>query len=188
MPSSLSSNMPMTQTAIVQGEGGTLTINHRQPVPSPDPHQVLVQVAAVAINPCDIKMPIRFPCEGAVDGCDFSGRVVSMGSIARQQSPFKIGDRVFGAVHRSAPTDKASGSFAEYVAMDYRFLFKTPSRYDDETAAAIGGTGLGTLGLAFYKSLGLVGTPDSPVDNGPIVLVYGGSTSVGTLALQLLRL
>jgi NADPH:quinone reductase-like Zn-dependent oxidoreductase len=181
-------DIPSIQTAIVQGDGGRLYINTSHPVPNLHPDQILVKVAAVALNPCDFKMASRFPSSGATDGCDFSGTVVAIGTTASQTTNFKLGDRVFGAVHGSNPIDHSSGSFAEYVAIDAGFLFKSPDNISDTTAAGIGGTGLGTLGLVLYKSLGLVGTPEKPVENGPFVLVYGGSTSVGTLALQLLRL
>lgn len=133
-------------------------------------------------------MSSRFPSPGATDGCDFSGQIVAIGTIAAQSTTLRLGDRVFGAVHGSNPIDLSAGSFAEYVAIDAGFVFRTPKYMSDETAAGIGGTGLGTLGLVFYRSLKLEGTPEKPVTNGPFVLVYGGSTSVGTLALQLLKL
>jgi NADPH:quinone reductase-like Zn-dependent oxidoreductase len=114
--------------------------------------------------------------------------VVAIGPEAARASKFRLGKRVFGAVHGSNPMDLQSGSFAEYVAIDIGFLFRVPDYVSFETAAAIGGTGLGTLGLALYRFLGLTGTPWHPADKEEYVLVYGGSTSVGTLALQLLRL
>ncbi|KAH6683992.1 putative zinc-binding dehydrogenase family oxidoreductase [Halenospora varia] len=181
-------NLPQIQTAIKQGPGGRLYIDRNAPIPHLSTDQILVQVKVVALNPCDYKMAERFPSEGASDGCDFSGTVVGIGYQAGQDYTFKLGDRVFGAVHGSNPIDLEAGSFAQYVAIDGGFLFKTPARISDDTAAGIGGTGLGTLGLALFKSLALPGTPDKPVDNGEVVLVYGGSTSVGTLAMQLLKL
>ncbi|KAL2864253.1 zinc-binding alcohol dehydrogenase family protein [Aspergillus lucknowensis] len=184
----LSAPIPPAQTAIVQGEAGELYVKHDSPTPQPAPDQILVKVAAVALNPCDFKMAERFPSPGAVDGCDFSGIVVGIGADAARTSTFALGDRVFGAVHGSNPIDLLTGSFAEYVAIDAGFLFRTPAVLDDETAAGIGATGLGTLGLALYKTLQLKGTPEQPIGNGEYVLVYGGSTSVGTMAIQLLKL
>lgn len=149
---------------------------------------VLVKTVAVALNPCDFKMAERFPSPGATDGCDFAGTIVALGSNAANIRDFRIGDRVCGAVHGSNPIDHQAGSFAEYVAIDVEFLFKMPNIMPFETGAAIGGTGLGTLGLALFRSLGLPGTPERPAEKSLIVLVYGGSTSVGTMAIQLLRL
>lgn len=56
-----------------------------------------------------------------------------------------------------------------------------------EEAATLG-TGLGTNSLALWTGLSLDSSPDSIAEEPFPVLVYGGSTSTGTLAIQLLRL
>jgi NADPH:quinone reductase-like Zn-dependent oxidoreductase/nucleoside-diphosphate-sugar epimerase len=178
---------PALQTAIVQGEGGRLYIDRSASISTLDPTQVLVKVVAVSLNPYDMKVGARFPSPEARTGCDFSGTVVALGSLAGRQSSFKIGDRVFGGVHGSNSLDHSSGSFAEFVAIDAVFLLKVPHNVTHETAASIGGVAFLALGLAFYRSLMLKGTPDHPVTDGEVVLVYGGSTSTGTMAIQLLR-
>jgi NADPH:quinone reductase-like Zn-dependent oxidoreductase len=149
---------------------------------------VLVKVHAVALNPCDYKMASRFPSPGAIDGCDFSGTVVAQGPVAEKIRSFQVGDRVCGAVHGSNPIDHQSGSFAEYVAIDAEFLFKIPDSLSFDDAAAIGGTVVGTLGLVFFDSLALSGSLAKPAEKPAVVLVYGGSTSVGTMSIQLLKL
>lgn len=185
-----SSPLPTTQTAIIQGEGGILSIRHNAPLPTLRPDRILVKVAYVAINPCDWKMADRFPTPGCVDGCDFSGTVVALGSDWSKTGRFKIGDRVCGGVHGSNPIDKSTGCFADYVSADAQFTFRVPEYMGMEDAAAVGGTGIGTLGLALKRSLGLPGSPREPVSEGEgiQVLVYAASTSVGTLATQLLRM
>lgn len=59
-----------------------------------------------------------------------------------------------------------------------------------EQAAAVGGTGIGTMGLALGRCLKLPGRPTALVgkEEAKQVLVYAASTSVGTLATQLLAL
>lgn len=59
MPSAIQNNaafyrndIPSIQTAIVQGDGGRLHVNRSNPTPTLLPDQVLVKVAAVALNPC----------------------------------------------------------------------------------------------------------------------------------------
>jgi NADPH:quinone reductase-like Zn-dependent oxidoreductase len=56
-----------------------------------------------------------------------------------------------------------------------------------EEAASLG-TGIGSVGLALYHILGVPGYPTSPAPEPKNVLVYGGSTANGTIALQLLKL
>ncbi|KAI9668169.1 MAG: putative secondary metabolism biosynthetic enzyme [Bathelium mastoideum] len=183
-------DLPTQQTAIVQGENGVLSIRRNMPLPTLRPERILVKVAYVALNPCDWKMAERFPAQDCVDGCDFSGTVVALGSDWSRTGQFKVGDRVCGAVHGSNPIDKSTGSFADYVSADAQFTFKVPDAMDLERAAAIGGTGMGTMGLALKRSLNLPGSPLHPVEESDSkeVLVYAASTSVGTLATQLLTL
>ncbi|KAI1174424.1 GroES-like protein [Nemania sp. FL0916] len=182
--------VPSTQTAIKQGADGTLSIQKNVALPELRPDRILVKVAYVAINPCDWKMSERFPAPGAVDGCDFSGTVVALGSDTSKTGRFQIGEKVCGGVHGSNPIDLSTGSFADYVSADAEFTFKVPSYMNLEQAAAVGGTGMGTMGLALFRCLKLPGSPTAPVaeEESKQVLVYAASTSVGTLASQLLRL
>lgn len=182
--------LPVSQTVIIQGESGIISIQHNAPLPQITSGRILVKVAYVALNPCDWKMAERFPTPGCVDGCDFSGTVVALGSDWSKTGRFKIGDRVCGGVHGSNPIDKTTGCFADYVSADAQFTFKVPEYMGLEEAAAVGGTGLGTLGLALKRCLQLPGSPNNPVseEESIEVLVYAASTSVGTLATQLLRL
>ena len=177
-----------TQKAIIQAKEpvGSLLLSAVCPLPELMQGQVLVKTAAVALNPCDWKMPTNFPCPGAVDGSDFSGTVVALGpNLARD---IKLGDRVAGAVHASNPLNPTSGAFAEYVAAYADQLWKMPDSMGWEQAAAIGWCVVGTIGLAMFRSLKLPGWPEQPVQKSIFVLVYGGSTASGTMAIQMLRL
>jgi len=133
-------------------------------------------------------MPDNFPTAGAIDGCDFAGTVVAIGAAVTQ--PFRIGDRVCGAVHGSNPANLLSGSFAEYVCATADILLKIPDGVSWEQGAAVGGVPLGTLGLAFWEFLGLPFDPEHPAtkEESFPVLVYGGGTATGTMAIQLLKL
>lgn len=177
-----------TQQAIIQAKEpiGSLILSADCPLPELLPGQVLVKTAAVALNPCDWKMPTNFPCPGAVDGSDFSGTVVARGpNLARD---INVGDRVAGAVHASNPLNPTSGAFAEYIAAYADQLWKMPDSMGWEQAAAIGWCVVGTVGLAMFRALKLPGSPELPVQKPMFVLVYGGSTASGTMAIQLLRL
>jgi NADPH:quinone reductase-like Zn-dependent oxidoreductase len=66
---------------------------------------------------------------------------------------------------------------------------KVPPHMSWAEAATLG-TGMGTMGLALFHNLCVPGYPTSPAppSAAKTVLVYGGSTASGTLALQLLKL
>ncbi|KAK6208280.1 hypothetical protein QIS74_10590 [Colletotrichum tabaci] len=177
--------LPATRIAVVQGDDGHLRIDHGVPMPVPKPNELLVQVKAVAINPCDHKMYERFPAPGAIDGCDFSGVVVGLGADVKT---FRTGDRVCGAVHGSNPLRTEVGSFTEYTVAESEFTLKVPPDMSFQEAVGLSVTGLSTLGMALIKGLALPGTPEEPSAKPLTVLVHGSSSSVGTLALQLLRL
>jgi NADPH:quinone reductase-like Zn-dependent oxidoreductase len=190
-PTRLIKPLPSTQTAIVQGENGVLSIQHDVRLPEVRPDRILVKVAYVALNPCDWKMGERFPTPGCFVGCDFSGTVVALGSDVSKTGRFQIGDRVCGGVHGSNPIDKTTGAFADYVSVDAEIVFLIPAYMGFEEAPVAGsGVVLLTLGLALKKGLDLPGSTRRPVgeDESKEVLVYAASTSVGTLATQLLKL
>lgn len=213
------SPLPKTQKAYTQSETGfPLTLTHNALVPTLKPGQVLIRVHATALNPTDHKMPTSFPSAGAVAGCDFAGTVIKTASSAQANSAplsprLQVGDGVFGSVHGSNPIDHCSGAFAEYVAADADLLIKMPEgrqtleRMSWTQAAAWGGVGWGTLGIALWeeeRGLGLQWpwgrhtankverrgdeANSASKGDGAYVLVNGGATATGTLAVQLLRL
>lgn len=178
--------LPEFQTAIKQAQKGSLVIRNDAPLPKLDPDMVLVKTFAVALNPCDFKMPTRFPTPGASAGADFAGIVVALGSAMLKD--LQIGDRVCGPIHAANPIRHDSGAFAQYVAAYSDLVVKIPDGMTWENAAAIGGAVVGTLGLALFVSLALPCHPEKPAEKPFYVLVYGGSTSTGTMAIQLLTL
>lgn len=192
--------LPETQTALIQAPSSSskipLALSKHVPIPPlPSPDHVLVRVLAVALNPTDHKMPTHFPMPGSTAGCDFCGIVVSAtaseSSTQRRSPPPPPGTRVCGAVYAYNPEDALTGAFAEYVVADARLLLRVPDHWTDLRAAALGGIGWGTAGLALWGSdaMGLEGRPARPVAaGGPPVLVYGGATATGTMACQLLKL
>jgi NADPH:quinone reductase-like Zn-dependent oxidoreductase len=92
--------------------------------------------------------------------------------------------KIAQGLHRLTPN---VGAYAEYVGATDVVLMKIPDQMSMEEAASLG-TGIGSVGLALYHNLGVPGYPTSPTSRAQNVLVYGGSTASGTLALQLLKL
>lgn len=186
--------LPDRQRAVVQAEGpaGKLQIVTDRPVPKPASDEVLVRVHAVAANPSDWKMTTQFPCPGAGCGMDFSGVVVATGHGLDPALGIRVGDAVAGAVHGANPFDPQAGAFAEYTCALADLLWKIPRPWDLTDAAAVGGCCVATVGLGLFAddALGLPFGLDQFMADGkaPFVLVYGGSTASGTMAIQLAKM
>ncbi|KAK2601339.1 hypothetical protein N8I77_010794 [Diaporthe amygdali] len=176
-----------SQQAIISDEKGELKLCCDVPVPDLEPDRVMVKIIAVAINPVDIKMQGRNATTGAVAGHDFAGIVVAIGSESWTAAPIAVGDRVCGAVVGMHSLTPRIGAFAEYTAAFDVLLLKIPDYMAMEDASSLG-IGIGTAGLALFHDLQVPGYPTKPASQETTVLVYGGSTSVGTLAIQLLKL
>ncbi|KAI1441981.1 GroES-like protein [Annulohypoxylon stygium] len=186
-------SLPKCRSAIVcvsETPGANLAVWHDLPMPVPlEPGHILVHTIAIALNPCDWKMPDRFPSIGSVGGSDFAGRIVALSDGIETTHPgLAVGDRVCGAVHGFNPADHASGSFSNYILATADILMKIPDGVRWEEAAAVGGTGIATLGIAFHHLF-----DGSDLENRANmreaypVLVYGGGTATGTMAIQLLK-
>lgn len=111
--------------------------------------------------------------------------------ISNEPNPLRLAI-VFavGCTDRIPLITTAACSFPECVAIDVEFTFKILKPASSETGAPIGfgGTGLEILSLAQYWSLGLPSIPEKLAEKPSTVLFYAGSTSVRTLAIQLLKL
>ncbi|KAK2593258.1 Trans-enoyl reductase fsl5 [Conoideocrella luteorostrata] len=179
--------LPSKQTAIIGREDGILHVSDNVNIPDVVADMILVKTAVVALNPIDTKMVGDLAAPGAIAGMDFAGEVVSIGSNVRTAKPIKIGDKVCGAVPGMHSLSMSVGAFAQYVGASDINTLKIPSHMSIEQAATLG-SGVGTIGLALFKSLNVPASPSSPAQSPMDVLVYGGSTSTGTLAIQLPRL
>ncbi|KAF1730566.1 Enoyl reductase LovC [Beauveria bassiana] len=193
--------IPRIHRALAATGQGTLTLK-AVPVPRIAHDEVLVRVAAVALNPSDHKLLDQSTTVGAISGSDFAGTVVKVGTGVRDRR--KVGDRVFGFVFGANPGNPGNGAFAQYVAATVDICMPIPDGMDFDTAASVGMGSL-TVGLVF-RSLGLrwpqldhdeaheaeTISHDADIDQAdglhPFVLVHGGASATGTMALQFLRL
>lgn len=181
------SELPTKQTAIVSLPDGSLGIVHDAPVPTLQDDMVLVRNAAAGLNPVDSKMVGSLATPGALAGMDFAGHVVAIGSGARTATPLKVGDRVCGSVQGMHSLTPTIGAFSQYVGACDLITIKLSDTTSFEEGASFG-VGIGTSILALFRSLALPGSPKDPAKVPKKVLVYGGSTATGTLAIQLLKL
>ncbi|KAI0835712.1 GroES-like protein [Hypoxylon sp. FL0890] len=178
-------NLPSHQTAVIADAAGKLVVSNDYPLPDLAPDMLLVKTMAVALNPVDVKLTGYMATEGAVAGGDCAGVVVAIGSeVARDR--FTMGDRVCAAMPSMDPLAPRIGAFVEYAGVTADFALKIPEHISFEQAATLG-LGLATIGYALFRSLGVPGSPDVPAQKPAHVLVYGGSTASGTIAIQLLR-
>lgn len=140
----------------------------------------------VALNPTDWRHIDFVSCNGTTVGCDYAGIVEAVGPNVNK--PFKKGDRVAGFVHGSNAARPNGGAFAEYIIAKGDLQIRIPDWMSFEAAATLG-VGLTTVGQNLYQSmeLPLPGETESEEDQTSI-LIYGGATATGTLAIQCAKL
>lgn len=159
------------------GEPALLRVEER-PDPTPGPGQILVRVAAAAVNPVDLQVRsgehaenVRVPFP-MVLGWDLAGTVVQVGTGV---SAFSSGDRV---VAMSAQMATGVGTYAELVALDAALAAPAPGSVPLTHAAA-----LPLAGLTAEQALDVLDLPQ-----GRTVLVTGAAGSVGGFVVELARM
>jgi NADPH:quinone reductase-like Zn-dependent oxidoreductase len=113
-------------------------------------------------------------------GCDVAGTVEEVGSDC--QSQMSKGDRVYGVCHCANLNGPEDGCFAEFAMVKDGHLAKIPEGFSFEDAATLG-VGVTTVGQALYMTLALP-LPTESEKTSKTILIYGGSTATGTLAIQ----
>jgi NADPH2:quinone reductase len=143
------------------------------PDPAPAGRQVLVEVAAVAVNPIDtyiragaISMNAPLPY---VVGCDLAGTVMEVGPEATR---FKVGDRVWGS---NQGLFGRQGTFAELAAVDEDWLYPLPDGTAFTAAAAGALVGI-TAHLGLFR--------DAKLGPDETIFVTGGTGGVGSTVIQ----
>jgi len=147
------------------------------PTPKPTRRQCLIKVAAVDVNPIDVyvrngTIPVKlsFPF---ILGRDLAGTVVEAGAGVKD---FKVGDRVWAT---SQGSDGRPGTFAEFAAVDHRWLHPIPEGVSDEDIVALALVGVTSqLGLARYANL----------KAGEVLFISGGSGGVGSCVVQMAKI
>lgn len=171
----------------VVGAGpGQYQLTSNLSIPSLRPGTVLVHVHAVALNPSDAKKADYSNVEGATTGHDFAGTVVR---VSEDVAPrFKEGDRILAVAYGMHTEGLLRGAFSDYVLATADVACKIQEGMGFEEACAMP-TALATAGLALFNELRLPlpGTPEALRISGTPVLVSGGASATGTMAVQLLK-
>ncbi|KAK3320219.1 zinc-binding oxidoreductase CipB [Cercophora scortea] len=157
------------------------------PYPSPLPHEIVIKARAVAINPVDWKLQylaifnLKYP---HILGEDVAGDVVEVGSAV---DTIKVGDRVSAYAEGIPTRDPRNGAFQLYVAVSALMAIKIPASLSF-TAASVIPLGAATAAAGLFQETYLhlplpVPNATAPIDY--VLLVWGGSSSVGSNAIQL---
>ena len=173
------------QAIFQEGYGVPKDLKLREmPVPSISATQVLVRVHASSLHPDVWHMvtgrPAALRLFGAgllrpkqpIPGTDMAGVITAIGADVVE---FTVGDAVFGEVV-SANQWTNGGTFAEYIAVEARYLVKKPPAVSFQEAAVIP-----TAGLIALNNLISSGKWEA----GARVLVNGAAGGVGSLAMQM---
>jgi NADPH2:quinone reductase len=165
--------LPETMTAVtIAGPGGPGVLVPREvPVLRPAAGEWLVRVAYAGVNRPDVlqRMGRYPPPPGAspLPGLEISGTVVACGPGA----PAEFGSRVCALVN--------GGGYAEYCAVDWRHCLPVPPGLPLAEAAALPETLFTVWHNLFQRGL---------ARDGETVLVHGGTSGIGTMAIKLAKL
>ena len=165
--------LPQTMTAIsiLRAGGPEVLQPGPRPVPSPQAGEVLIKVAYAGVNRHDCGQRTRgFGPPGATDipGLEVAGEVAAVGTGVTRWKP---GDRVCALVN--------GGGYAEYCIAAEPVTMPIPAGFDLKLAASL----LEALFTAWLNVFML-----GRLQAGEWLLVHGGSSGVGTIAIQLARL
>ncbi|ALA16843.1 putative PIG3 family NAD(P)H quinone oxidoreductase [Chelatococcus caeni] len=154
------------------GAGGPEVIRvETAPVPTPGPGQVLIEVAAAGVNrpDCLQRAGNYPPPPGATDipGLEVAGTVVAVGEGVTSPRP---GEKVCALV--------ISGGYAEYCVADAPLCLPVPAPLSLTEAA-----GLPETYFTVYDNLFTRGR----LREGETLLVHGGSSGIGSTAIQLAK-
>ena len=161
------------------------------PYTHPREGEIVVKNHAVAINPVDWgvqllgKLLFSWITYPFILGGDLAGEVVEVGEGVTR---FSVGDRVLGIAMGmdKARNSSAEGAFQDYTVLLAHMTAPIPSTMSYEDAAVLP-LALYTAACGLFQKdhLALKLPSAAPQPTGKTLLIWGGSTSVGSNAIQL---
>jgi NADPH2:quinone reductase len=159
----------MTAIAIRAPGGADMLVPEQRPLPRPGEREVLVKVTAAGVNRPDVmqRQGLYPPPADATDipGLEIAGEVVALGAGVTR---WNLGDNVMALV--------VGGGYAEYCAAHESHALPIPAGLTLVAAAAIPETFFTVWHNAFERGR---------LKAGETLLVHGGSSGIGTAAIQL---
>ncbi|CDK27965.1 unnamed protein product [Kuraishia capsulata CBS 1993] len=167
-------------------------------IPQPNADQLLIKAVAFATNPTDYKHFLGgWGAKGTFAGSDVSGEVVAIGANVKG---FEVGDHVSSFDRGGNKKKPHVGLFKEYSVVDPYLTFRYPkklktlgadvneypsSKVDTFEGAAAINLGIFTVGLTYSYAFGL--DFDKAKNADKTVLIWGGATATGLLAIQVAK-
>jgi NADPH:quinone reductase len=164
--------LPAQMIAIgIKASGGPdMLVPEKRPMPTPGDGEILVKVAAAGVNRPDVmqRMGLYPPPPGAPDipGLEIAGEVVAFGANVKR---WKLGDRVMALV--------VGGGYAEYCLAHESHALPV-GKLSMAEAAAIPETFFTVWHNTFERG---------GLKSGETLLIHGGSSGIGTAAIQLAK-
>lgn len=160
------------RAVVLESYGGPEVLQLQDvPDPEPGPEEVIVQIAATALNRADLLQRRGFypgpPMPDEIPGMELSGTVVGLGARA---TAWQLGDQVMGIV--------GGGAYAEKIAVHERQLMAVPAAVALADAAAIP-----EVFITAYDALVVQGG----LSSGRVALVHAGGSGVGTASIQIAK-
>ena len=165
-------NLPaqMTVVAISKPGGPEVLVPETRALPVPGAGEILVKVAAAGVNRPDVAQRSGSypPPPGASDlpGLEIAGEVVALGEGAKHE----IGDKVMSLV--------AGGGYAQYCIAQDAQAMTVPPQLTMQEAGAIPETLMTVWHNVFERGA---------LKAGETLLIHGGSSGIGTMAIQLAK-
>jgi NADPH2:quinone reductase len=156
----------------IKAPGGPETlVPEERPVPAPGDGEILVKVAAAGVNRPDVmqRKGLYPPPKGAPDipGLEIAGEVVAIGNGVTR---WKLGDKVMALV--------VGGGYAQYCLAHESHALPVPANLPMAQAGAIPETFFTVWHNVFERGA---------LKSGETFLVHGGSSGIGTTAIQLAK-
>jgi putative PIG3 family NAD(P)H quinone oxidoreductase len=161
----------MTVIGISKPGGPEVLKPETRAVPQPGPDEILIKVLAAGVNRPDVvqRMGHYPPPPGASDlpGLEVAGEVVALGANAKKH---KLGDKVMSLV--------AGGGYAQYCIAQDAQAMTVPSSLTMAEAGATPETLMTVWHNVFERGA---------LKPGETLLVHGGSSGIGTMAIQMAK-
>lgn len=161
------------KAVVLRAHGGPEVLQIEDvPTPTYGAEEILVSVAATALNRADLLQrmgmyPNPFPASLDIPGLEFSGTVTAIGE---RVTSWKVGDKVMGVV--------SGGAYAEHIVLHERQAMAVPPSVSLHDAAAIP-----EVFITAWDALVVQGG----LTSGRWAMVHAGASGVGTAGIQIAK-